>query len=239
MEYFETIIAVSDLQIPFHHPDAFDFLRAVKAKYYISPRRTKVINQGDEVDQHGLGKWVKDPDGMSAGHEHKKSLDILKEYWEIFPEQDICISNHTWRIYRKAKEAGIPKAFIRDIYEFMGAPEGVRWAQNWIYNEVLFEHGENVSGVNAAFNAAVQNGMSTSIGHQHLYGGVKFVQKATGLLFGLNTGCLIDINAYAFEYQTRARLKPTLGCGVIIEKIGYFIPMILNKEGRWIGRLVV
>ena len=196
------------------------------------------MNLGDEIDQHALGKWTSDPDGYSAGHEHSLSLLMLEEYWDLFPKQDICISNHTWRIFKTAMNAGIPKAFLRDIKDFMNAPKGTQWQQRYIIDDIVFEHGENVSGVNAAFNAAMQNGMSTVIGHQHNFAGVKFTQRASGVLFGMNVGCLIDLDQYAFNYTKTSRLKPMLGCGVIIEGMPYFIPMVLDENNKWIGRLL-
>lgn len=237
MKWFESIIAISDLQMPFHHRHAFDFLNAVKKVFYVNERRTKIINQGDEVDQHTLGRWGANPDGLSAGDELKAAQLHFKTLIDLFPEQDFCISNHTWRGFKRAKDAGLPSAFIKDIADILGAPKSCRWAQTWIYNQVVFEHGEKVSGPNAAMNAATQNGMSTSIGHQHSWGGVKYIQRQSGLIFGLNTGCLIDINQYAFEYMRTSRQKPVLGCGVILDNIAHFIPMILDEGGNWIGEL--
>lgn len=237
MQYFETIICVSDLQAPFQHPDALKFLAAVKKKYYVSAKKTKIINQGDELDAHTLSVWGSDPDGYSGGHEHARALEFFEDYWSLFPEQDVCVSNHTMRPFRKAKAAGLPKAFMRDYGEFLNAPKNVRWSDHWQYNDCIFEHGENVSGALAAINAAKQNLMSTSIGHQHANGGVLYYQSKIKRIFGLNTGCLIDINAYAFDYAKAFRNKPTLGCGIIIGLEAYFVPMILNSAGRWTGKL--
>jgi hypothetical protein len=236
VKYFDSIIAVSDLQAPFQHKDALKFLSAVKAKYYINGK-TKVINQGDEIDANSLGRWGFNADGYSAGHEHVKAVEFLLEYWELFPEQDICISNHTIRPFKRAIQAGIPRSFMKDFAELLCAPSGVRWADHWFYNSIVFEHGENVSGPTAALNAAKQNLFSTSIGHQHANGGVLYYQSKLKRIFGLNTGCLIDVTAYAFDYGKVNRSKPTLGCGVILGEDAHFIPMELTKAGRWIGKL--
>ena len=238
-KYYESIICISDLQIPFHHQDAFIFIEAIKKRFWINSSKSLCINQGDEVDQHKLGKYITSPDTMSAGMEYTASLMYLKQLWDLFPEQKVCISNHTWRIFNKAMAAGIPRAFLREISDFMNAPKGVEWRHKWQYNGVIFEHGENVSGPNAALNAAIQNGMSTSIGHQHVYGGVTHISRAAGPIWGMNTGCLIDVNQYAFDYAKKARKKPTLGMGVILDGVPYFIPMILNSRGRWIKKLSI
>ena len=237
MKWYDSIIAVSDIQAPFQHKDTLRFLFAIKKKYFINPKKTKVINQGDELDANGLGKYGFNPDGMSSGLEHHKALEFFEDYWDLFPEQDICISNHTIRPYKKARAAGIPMTFLKSYAEFLMAPSGVRWADYWLYNDVLFEHGENVSGPMAAINAAKQNLMSTSIGHQHSNGGVQYYQTRFKRIFGLNTGCLIDVNAYAFDYGKSFRNKPTLGCGVILGPEGFFEPMEVDANNNWIGKL--
>jgi len=238
MSHYESIITVSDLQEPFSHIDSYDFLLAIKNKYYINKKKTKIIGQGDEVDFHALApKFPTDPDGYGPGHELEAAIDRLGFLYDIFPEMDVCISNHTMRPLRKAFQAGIPRAFLRSIGEFLSAPKGYLWRQKWEYNGIVFEHGEGVSGINAALNAAIKNRKSTSIGHQHCYGGVVYSSSDHDTIWGMNTGCLIDVDAYVFAYATTCRNKPTLGTGVILDNVPFFIPMVLDKAGRWIGKL--
>jgi hypothetical protein len=51
-------------------------------------------------------------------------------------------------------------------------------------------------------------------------------------------GCLIDRSAYVFRYGENNKFKPTLGCGVVIKGVPYFVPMILGKRERWIGEII-
>jgi len=234
---FDSIICVSDLQAPFAHKDSLNFLKKIKDTFYISDKKSCVVNQGDEIDAHALGKWPSNPDGLSAGMEHNGALAFMRQYYDVFPVSKFCISNHTARPLIKAHNSGIPKAFLKDYADFMEAPKGNHWRQNWKIDNILFEHGEGVSGMYAAIRAATKNRMSTSIGHIHTFGGVTWSNSEAGLIFGLNTGCLIDAEAYAFAYGKKLRDKPTLGCGVVIYGVPYFIPMVLNKAGRWTGQL--
>lgn len=234
---YETIICVSDLQAPFAHPDALAFLSALKDTFWISERKSCVVNQGDEIDAHALGKWPTNPDGLSAGMEHNGALAFMRQYYQIFPKSFFCISNHTARPLIKAHDSGIPRAFLRDYAEFMEAPPGNLWRQRFLINDIVFEHGEGVSGKTAALRAAEQNRKRTSIGHQHSYGGVLYSDSPYDQIWGMNTGCLIDAEAYAFAYGKKLRAKPTLGSGVIIEQTPYFIPLLTNKAGRWTGKL--
>lgn len=230
---YKSILCISDTQFPFQHPDTFPFLKAIKTK--IKP--DLIIHQGDEVDFHALGRWSVDPDGYSAGMELELALEGMHELYSMFPTAHVCTSNHTVRPLKKAFESGIPQKFMRDYHEFLEAPSTWKWAERWIFNKTIFEHGENVSGINAALNAAKQNMQSTVIGHQHSGGGVKYYSTYDRTIFGMNTGCLIDIDKYAFTYGRRSRSKPTLGCGVIINDIPQFIPMYIDKHRRWAGKI--
>ena len=127
---------------------------------------------------------------------------------------------------------------MRSIKEVLKAPKGWLWADRWAIDGICFEHGENVSGPLAAYNAAVQNRMKTVIGHQHSHAGIVYAASPNDEIWGLNTGCLIDVDQYAFDYGKNLRKKPNLGMGVIVNGVPHFVPMILNpKTKRWIGSL--
>ena len=229
-------LCISDLQCPFEHKHAFDFACHVEKTFFpeVKPR---VFNLGDEVDQHTLSKWGSNPNGMSAKAEFEEAKLRLKPWMERWPTMRICISNHTYRYMKKAYAAGIPDGFMKTVGEAYDAPKGWLWADRWIADKVLFEHGEMVSGPLAAIRAAHQNRMNTVIGHQHTNGGVIFNSSAWDTIWAMNTGCLIDINQYAFDYGRILRNKPTLGMGVIVEGTPCFVPMWLDKDGNWLGRI--
>jgi hypothetical protein len=234
------ILAISDTQEPFAHQDALAF-----CQHLIKPFRDRgdeiiVVHQGDEVDQHTLGRWPANPDGLSGGAELAEAKHRLSYWFDAFPDVMVCESNHTYRAWKKASEAGLPAEFLKSVAEVYGAPPGWRWAQRWIVDDICFEHGENVSGFNAARSAAIQNRMNTSIGHQHSNAGVQYATGIADQIWGMNTGCLIDVDAYAFRYGRAMRNKPTLGCGIVIHGIPHFVPMILSKTTkRWVGRSYV
>lgn len=234
------LLAISDLQEPFGHVDAFDFVCHVLKTFWTPAERAKVkiFNVGDEVDQHTIGRWPANPDGMSGGDELKEAILRLQPWFKKFPVTKVCWSNHTYRAWKKASEAGLPSAFMRTVKEVYQAPKGWEWAQEWYIDDIMLEHGENVSGQTAALKAALDNRRKTIIGHQHTNGGVIHSgAKSHADIWGLNTGCLIDIEKYAFSYGKAYRNKPTLGCGVVVNGIPYFVPMILNTRRRWVGYL--
>ena len=237
MQSMKCILAISDLQIPFEHQDALDFVLHVKKTFVKKDDELIVMNMGDEVDQHTLGKFAANPDGRSGGDELLLARELLRPWYKEFPKTKLCISNHTWRIYKRAFNVGIPSHFLKNIRDVYEAPHDWEWRDRWIEDEILFEHGEGVSGTDAALKAANQNRMNTVIGHQHSHGGVIHSGTFHNTIWGMNTGCLIDVDAYAFSYGKIFRKKPTLGCGLILNGIPFFIPMILNKNKRWVGYL--
>jgi hypothetical protein len=229
----EIVQIISDTQYPFSHPDHLPFLEAVKDRY----QPTQVVHIGDEVDFHALSDYDPDPDGDSAGREFKRAMEDMQRLYEVFPEVKACISNHTARPFRRAYKYGIPKAFLREYAEFLAAPKGWQWQRKYVIDDVAYEHGEGCSGKLGHLKAAEQNMQSTVIGHIHSHAGVAYGANPKLLYFGMNVGCLIDKDAYAFAYGTNMKTKPVLGCGVVVQGIPTFIPMVLKKGGRWVGKV--
>lgn len=226
------VLAISDTQEPFGHIDAIPFLKWVKRKY--AP--DAVVHVGDELDFHALGDWDHDPDGYSAGDELEKGLERMKKYYDLFPNVMACTSNHTARPLRRAFKAGIPRAFLKDYHEFLQAPKGWSWADQWVLDGVTYEHGEGFSGYMAALNCAQKNGTPTVIGHVHSHAGILYSANEKQILYGFNTGCLIDRHKYAFRYGKNMKHKPILGVGIIDKGIPTYVPMLLDSKGRWIKR---
>lgn len=230
------VVAISDLQIPYEHPDAFNFIAAVVDSFDETPTMLCV---GDEVDQHAGGRFDPDPDADSAGIELRNSIKRLQKWYAAYPDMMVCESNHTQRIYKKAFHAGIPEGYLRTIGEWLEAPDGWVWKDYFEIDGVRYEHGDAQGGMYAARNLAVRNRQSTVIGHHHSHGGVLYVANESEMIFGMNTGCLIDITSRAFRYAKNSTFKPTLGCGVVVNGVPYFVPMLLNKRGRWTGELIL
>lgn len=216
------VLVIPDTHFPFHHEKTILFLKALKKEY----RPDIIVHLGDEVDAHALGKWDSDPDGMSAGFELRAALEQLKELYDIFPKVAVCESNHGKRPFRKAFESGIPRAYMRAYREFMEAPSGWEWRDVWDLNNVIYLHGEGYTGRDGAIKAALNNRKSTVIGHIHSWGGIQYSAVQSGLIFGLNSGCLIDHDAYAFKYAKNYPHKATMGASIVYShREAYFIPL--------------
>jgi hypothetical protein len=220
------ILVIPDLQIPFHHPYALTFLKRLRDEY----KTDRTVCVGDEWDQCALSRYPKNPDGLSAGDEHKRAKRASRPLYDNFPDVLVCTSNHRDRLYKRAFEAGIPAAYITDTSVYMGSPKGWRWADNWVLDGVVFEHGDRASGAAAGEKLIDANHASTVYGHHHDCPGITYRRKANRTLFAMNVGCLIDENAYAMSYTKHNRSKPVLSAGVIIDGVPHLIPML--KGGR-------
>lgn len=217
------VLTLSDIHAPFHNKGTLDFLSDLNNKL----KPDKIVCLGDEVDYHAMSEHDHDPDGMSAGHEHKEAMKFMKQLYKLFPVVQCCISNHTSRPFRKAFKNGIPSLFLKEYNDFMEAPLGWSWANRHIIDDVLYLHGTGYSGQLAAITAAKSKRISTVIGHIHSFGGVNYSKSEKDQIFGANAGCLIDEQAYAFKYGSDLPAKPTIGT-VFVEdgKVAHFIPLL-------------
>ena len=214
------ILVIPDLQIPFHHPKALEFLERTQARY----KCDNVICVGDELDQAALSSFPKDPDGMSAGDELKAARVALKPFVKAFPRMRICESNHRQRLYKRAFEAGIPADYIAATHKYMDVQRTWKWAFQHKQDGITFEHGDRGKPV----HLIDANGASTVFGHHHTEAGLWFVTREKYSRFAMNVGSLIDINQYAFKYAVLAKRKPVLSCGVILDGLPILVPMPAN-----------
>lgn len=225
------ILIISDLHIPYNHPDSFEFLQYLKDKY----KPTRVICMGDELDKHSLSFHDSDPDLPSAGDELRRSIPLIKQLEGMFPVMDILDSNHGSMIYRKAKHHGIPKSYIKSYNEVLGVGEGWQWhfdltveLPNGTY--CYFHHGK-ASDVKRLSQTM---GMNAVQGHHHESFKIDYWGNPLNLLFGMQVGCMIDDSALAFTYNNVNLKRPVIGTGLIIDSVPVLEPMILGKDGRWI-----
>jgi len=229
----KSVLIISDTHIPYHHKDLIPFLKDLKQ--IIKPDR--VIHIGDELDKHAMSFHDSDPDLPSAGDELKISLPIIKELETIFPIVDLLDSNHGSLVYRRSLKYGIPKAYLKHYNDFLNVGKGWQWHDDLTIKTptgpVYFCHGK----VADVLKLAQSMGMSCVQGHYHSSFNLKYYGNSLGLYFGLQVGCLIDKDSLAFRYNKTQRARPLIGCGVIIDGLPKLIPMVLDKHGRWCGKI--
>ena len=210
------ILFISDMHIPYHHPNTIPFLKMLKERY----NPTRVICLGDEVDKHGLSFWSKDPDLLSAGDELRAALPVIAEIYEMFPVMDILDSNHGSLIWRKAKEHGIPRHYIKSYNDVLGVGEGWKWYEDLVLDlpdgqKVYVHHGKSSD----AIKTSQAMSMSHVCGHYHNSFGVKYWANPQGLFWAMNGGCMIDDTSLAFAYNNVNLHRPIVGTCLLIDGV--------------------
>lgn len=227
------VLAIGDTQEPFSHQDYLDFCIALWNYFDLDT----AIHVGDEVDFHCYGRYPKDPAGYSAVEEVKRAIDKLEWWYGSFPKMKVCWSNHTARYHKKLFEAGIPAQHHLPIEELLDAPKGWEWADYWEIDGVLYEHGHELHRTSPMKSAAVHRRQSVVWGHHHGKAGVEWSRSRDQRIFSMGVGCGVDDSAYAFRYAGK-HVTSLHGAGVVINgKNALWVPMEVDKRGRWTGDL--
>lgn len=228
------ILVISDMHIPYHHKDSFEFLKAIKKEF----KPDTVVNIGDSLDFHAISMHEHNPDLFSAGHELQQARKYVKELEGIFPEVTEVDSNHSSLVYRRALKFGMSKEFLKDYGDFLGTK---KW--KWIDDLTLtmsngqrcfFTHGRSAD----VLKVSQAMGMSCVQGHYHTKFVISWWANPDNLFFGMNVGCLINQKSMAFAYAKNFKTRFIIGCGIIINGIPRLLPMVLNAKGDWIGDIV-
>lgn len=127
--------------------------------------------------------------------------------------------------------------FIKSNKEVLEAPGGWVWHDQLKItlptgNDCLFVHGYKSN----TFIAAKEQGCSLVSGHFHSKQELIFWGKEENPFFAMIPGCLIDNRSLAFEYNKTTAKNVRLGAAMIVNGIPFIIPMLLDKDGRWLGK---
>lgn len=212
----------SDPHIPFNHPNYLQFCIDTFKKFGVG----QVVCCGDLVDHHAISRFQSEPCAKGAYDELDMSIAEVAKYVKAFPKVRMCKGNHDAIPVRQAATVGIGERYLKSYSELLHLPKTWEIADEFIINDVLYKHGINCMGKDGAINSAIQERMSTVIGHSHAFGGCKYSANKRDIIFGMNVGCGIDIDAYAFAYGKYDKNRPTLGCGIVFDSgNAIFVPM--------------
>lgn len=225
----KVVLIIPDLHAPYHHPDALDFLRAIKKKY----KPQVVVNLGDEVDNHAISFHNSDSALFSADKELEKAIEVMQELCDIYDRMFLVSSNHGDLKYRRLKHHGIPIAHLKSQKELYGTP---RW--NW-YDELILNthkgdcyvcHGRSSNGAKLSGELS----MSCIQGHYHSKYSISYHSNGIEDRYSMFSGCLVDRNSLAFAYGKLILSKPIIGASLIMDDGSpRLIKMELNKKDRW------
>ena len=217
------VLVIGDTHCPFDLDTYLDFLVDTYQTYNCN----RVVHIGDELDHHYSSYHETDANGMGGAEELQYAKERLQRYYKEFPDVDVVIGNHTRIIMRKAQTGGIPKEWIRDYNDVLEVPNW-RFVTEIEIDGVLYAHGEG----GTARTKCKKDLQSVVQGHLHTQLYSEYVVGRNNRVFGMQVGCGIDHEQYAFAYA-KAGLKPAIGCGVVIGgKVALAIPMQLEKYGK-------
>lgn len=228
------LLVFPDLHAPFNHPDAIPFLESLHKKYKFDT----VISTGDEVDLHAFSFHDHDPDSLSPGHELDAAIKTLEPLYKLFPNVLLAESNHGSLVHRRAKHFGLPRHVIKSYREILQAPEGWEWhfevSVQMTNGKRLIVHHSYSSSV---LRASQHRGVSIICGHHHSQFGVQWWRNYDDLYFAGFAGSLVDETALAMEYGKNTMQRPILGAIGVFDGVPREFPMLLDRMGRWTGKL--
>jgi len=228
------ILVISDMHIPYHHKDSFKFLKEIKKQF----KPDTIINIGDSIDFHNISMHQSSPDLPNAGDELRITREYIKELESIFPIVTEVDSNHSSLVYRRAFKYGLSREFMRDYGDFLGTK---KW--KWVEDITLtmsngqrcyFTHGKSADVI----KTSQAYSMNTVQGHYHTKFTISYWANPDNIFWAMNVGCLINQKSMAFDYAKNFRTRFIIGCGIIIDGIPRLLPMVLDKKGDWIGKIV-
>jgi predicted phosphodiesterase len=232
---YKSVLVISDLHIPYHHPDAFDFLSELKKKY----KPDLVVNIGDEIDQHSISFHNHHPDLKSPGDELKAARMYAQDLQKIFPQMTLVHSNHSSLVYRRAVAHGLSLEYLKSYNEFLHVGPGWQWVDDLKVTlsdgqKCFFTHGM----ASRALAVSMQYGCNVVQGHYHSKFSIEYFSNPDKLVWAMQTGCLINQKELAFEYAKNFKSRFIIGCGMIIEGQPKLMPMVLKDGGRWTKTIV-
>jgi hypothetical protein len=187
---------------------------------------------------HQYSYHEKDPQ-LKGGKDETTAAQIFsRRLEEIWPNLDLCHSNHASLVYRKAKTAGIPELFLKSYREVHGV---TNWNWHFQMNVELpdgsplhIHHGTRVD----AWNDARRQGINSAAAHRHSEHSVRRFNSFVNNRWATQVGCGIDAANRAFAYGKEEAAQPILGMTVVLNSFPYAIPMNQKKSGRWDGKVV-
>lgn len=200
-------------------------------------KQNGTITVTGNCDMHSISFHTKDPDLAAPKDELKRARDHLSPLYKLFPKVELIESNHGSLIYRKAMDAGIPSEAIKGYREILKAPKGWAWhfslTLKTALGKIFFHHGKS-----SRVGALSQNmAMSAVQGHYHSKFYIYYWASPMGLYWDMNVGCLADDSSRAMGYGKNNLPRSIVGAGIIKNGVPQLIPMVLNKNGKWVGDL--
>jgi hypothetical protein len=226
-------LLLQDLHIPWMHPDALDFCKAVQERYKLD----QIISVGDEMDYASISFHSHDPDMPSPGDELAMAMPIIEKWRKAFPKMRIAKSNHGDLPKRKLMDSGLSEKMVKSYNDLYKTP-------GWSWHDEIVEdmHGiplivRHDFGANLKTSLGKVGDACIAYGHRHTLFGVHYRANLRYRQWAMCAGCLIDPSHRAFSYGRGTLDRPMLGVGVVIDGQATPVPMWTKTNGRWMGKI--
>jgi len=210
------VLVIGDVHEPATHPAYRAFCSDLRTAW----QTDKTVFIGDVVDHHCISFHQKDVDADGVSREADIASAGIAKWYKEFPRAKVMIGNHDERVIRLAASVNIPSRFVKEYSKVWNTPKW-KWTRETTIDKVRYFHGTGLTGKMPALNAAVQTMTSTVIGHCHSVAGIKWACAPDRRVFGMDTGCGVDIQHPAMNYGRNQIKKPILSAGVVIDGVPY------------------
>jgi len=191
------VLFMTDTHYPYNRKGCEDFCKEI----YDKEECDLVIMGGDLVDLHSTSRHMSDPDLPNSKSELEKAVECCERLFSIFPEGILTLGNHDLRIIRKATGSGISRSFLKTFEQVYKIPEEWKVVEHVMVDGIIYQHGNDLSGDNAATTWTMKNLCSTAIGHVHSVSSIKYLKSAKGMYLAISCGCLADQSALSMAYS--------------------------------------
>jgi hypothetical protein len=124
------VLVISDMHLPYQHPDALDFLQALEDEFVFD----QILNVGDLYDHHRGSYHESEPDAYGEEEEFDRSKKLAHVLQEMFPDMDIVKGNHDAIPQRKLKTCGLPTSALSDFNKMYDTEDSWRWHREFTFD---------------------------------------------------------------------------------------------------------
>lgn len=213
------VLVIGDLHEPFCLDGYLEFCREKQEEFNCGT----IVFIGDIIDNHYSSYHESEQDTYGPNEEFERAKDKVANWYKVFPKAYVCIGNHDRIVARKAKTAGISEKWLKSYDQALETP-GWKFVMEVVIDNVCYNHGEG----GEAASRMTKELISQVQGHLHAKFYIQYGVGARHKIFGLQTGCGIDRNSFAFAYGKNGP-KPVIGCSVVLNKgtLPILLPMDL------------
>lgn len=203
----DNVLVIGDLHEPFCLEEYLYFCREIQERDNCGT----VVFIGDVIDNHYSSYHESETQTLGPNEEFEVAKAKLARWYKVFPEAYVTIGNHDRIVHRKAKSAGLADKWVVDYSTALETP-GWKFVHEVVVCGVNYNHGEGGTA-----RSRMKNELCPQVqGHLHSQFYIDYNVGSNHKVFGMQVGCGIDREAFAFAYGKNGP-KPIIGCGTVTE----------------------